>query len=121
MVLKENKEEVRLFLLGPTSVHPASCSRPRAGLRGAREEEAARERKAISLCFLTQTYHRRFPWEHQKSLVGGRGYGQQDLLTKGLFSRIKQFGQEVQEKEGGFKKRKKKLVQKRKSIIFQLR
>lgn len=51
-----------------------------------------------------------------------KGVCQQDLLTKGLFSRVKQFGQEVQEREGEFKIRKKKnLSKKRKSIIFQLR
>lgn len=46
-------------------------------------------------------------------MVGGRGYGQQDLLTKGLFSRVKQFGQEVQEREGEFKIRKKNLSKKK--------
>lgn len=51
-------------------------------------------------------------------MVGGRGYGQQDLLTKGLFSRVKQFGQEVQEREGEFKMRKKKKLVQKKEIHY---
>lgn len=44
-------------------------------------------------------------------MVGGREYGQQDLLTKGLFFRVKQFGQEAREKEGELKQNKKKIKQ----------
>ena len=93
-MLKENKQEVKLFLPIRTRHRaPLQAGSRAQGTLG--EKEVGRHRgRSLGFCTLSPPARNRFPWKHEKKAVGSNGEGTDLTWGRGVES-IKRLQQKV--------------------------